>query len=100
MSDFLIAPVARMELDQIWEYYAIELQNPDAADRKRQPCHLKSAIGRTVSVLGHKSRVKNCRSILMRPVQNWVKMPLAGGIWSQTTSSCHLFSTLTVRVSV
>jgi plasmid stabilization system protein ParE len=35
MSDFLIAPVARMELDEIWEYYAIELQNPDAADRIR-----------------------------------------------------------------
>jgi plasmid stabilization system protein ParE len=35
MSEFLIAPVARLELDEIWEYYAIELQNPDAADRIR-----------------------------------------------------------------
>jgi plasmid stabilization system protein ParE len=35
MSDFLIAPVAGMDLDEIWEYYAIELQNPDAADRIR-----------------------------------------------------------------
>ncbi len=35
MSDFLIAPVARTDLDEIWEYYAIELQNPDAADRIR-----------------------------------------------------------------
>jgi plasmid stabilization system protein ParE len=35
MSDFLIAPVARTELDEIWEYYAIELQNPGAADRIR-----------------------------------------------------------------
>ena len=33
MSDFLIAPAASNELDQIWEYYAIELRNPDAADR-------------------------------------------------------------------
>ena len=31
MSDFLIAPAARIELDEIWDYYALELQNPDAA---------------------------------------------------------------------
>jgi plasmid stabilization system protein ParE len=35
MSDFLIAPAARVELDEIWNYYAIELQNPDVADRIR-----------------------------------------------------------------
>jgi toxin ParE1/3/4 len=35
MSDFLIAPAARIELDEIWDYYARELQNPDAADRIR-----------------------------------------------------------------
>ncbi len=35
MSDFLLAPAARIELDEIWSYYAIELQNPDAADRIR-----------------------------------------------------------------
>jgi hypothetical protein len=33
MTDFLIAPVARMELDEIWKYYAIKLQNPDAAKK-------------------------------------------------------------------
>ena len=32
MSGFLIAPAARIELDEIWDYYAVELQNPDAAD--------------------------------------------------------------------
>jgi toxin ParE1/3/4 len=32
MSDFLIAPAARVELEEIWDYYALELQNPDAAD--------------------------------------------------------------------
>ena len=35
MSDFLIAPAARFDLDEIWNYHAIELQNPDAADRIR-----------------------------------------------------------------
>src|SRR5580698_2177024 len=35
MSDYLIAPAACNELDEIWDYYAIELQNPDAADRIR-----------------------------------------------------------------
>jgi plasmid stabilization system protein ParE len=33
MSDFVIAPAAAVELDEIWDYYAIEAQNPDAADR-------------------------------------------------------------------
>jgi toxin ParE1/3/4 len=33
MTDFLIAPAARIELDEIWSYYGVELQNPDAADR-------------------------------------------------------------------
>jgi len=33
MSDFIIAPAARSDLDEIWEYYAIEVKNPDAADR-------------------------------------------------------------------
>ncbi len=35
MSDFLISPAASGDLDEIWDYYAIELQNPDAADRVR-----------------------------------------------------------------
>jgi plasmid stabilization system protein ParE len=33
MSGYLIAPAARDELEEIWNYYAVELQNPDAADR-------------------------------------------------------------------
>ena len=32
MSDFVIAPVARADLAGIWDYYAIELENPAAAD--------------------------------------------------------------------
>jgi len=32
MTGYLIAPAARNELDGIWDYYAVELQNPDAAD--------------------------------------------------------------------
>ncbi len=35
MSDLLIAPDARFDLDEIWSYYAVDLQNPDAADRIR-----------------------------------------------------------------
>ena len=35
MSDFLIAPAAAVELDEIWNYYALELQNPEAADSIR-----------------------------------------------------------------
>lgn len=30
MNDFLIAPAARIELDEIWSYYGVELHNPDA----------------------------------------------------------------------
>jgi plasmid stabilization system protein ParE len=33
MSDFVLAPAARNELDEIWDFYGIELKNPDAADR-------------------------------------------------------------------
>ena len=35
MSDYLIAPAACNELEEIWDYYAIELQNPQTADRIR-----------------------------------------------------------------
>jgi plasmid stabilization system protein ParE len=35
VNDYLIAPTARGDLDEIWEYYAVDLQNPDAADRIR-----------------------------------------------------------------
>jgi len=35
MNDLLIAPEARFDLDEIWSYYAIDLQNPDVADRIR-----------------------------------------------------------------
>lgn len=35
MNDFLIAPAACRDLDVVWEYYAVEQLNPDAADRIR-----------------------------------------------------------------
>jgi plasmid stabilization system protein ParE len=35
MSDFLIAAAACIDLDEIWDHYGVELQNPDAADRIR-----------------------------------------------------------------
>jgi len=35
MSGFLLTPVALADLGEIWDYYAIDLQNPEAADRIR-----------------------------------------------------------------
>jgi plasmid stabilization system protein ParE len=35
MSGFVLAPVALSDLDEIWDCYAVELQNPDVADRIR-----------------------------------------------------------------
>ena len=35
MSDFILAPVARADLHEIWDYYASELQNVEVADRIR-----------------------------------------------------------------
>jgi toxin ParE1/3/4 len=35
MSAFLLAPSARVDLEEIWNYYAMELQNLEAADRIR-----------------------------------------------------------------
>jgi plasmid stabilization system protein ParE len=33
MSAFILAPDASHDLDAIWDYYGLELHNPDAADR-------------------------------------------------------------------
>ena len=33
MSEYILSPSAVRDLDEIWDHYAIELQNPDAADR-------------------------------------------------------------------
>jgi len=35
MSNYIIAPEARADLDEIWDYYAVELENPEAGDRIR-----------------------------------------------------------------
>jgi plasmid stabilization system protein ParE len=35
MNGFLIAPAALGDLDEIWDYYATQLLNPDVADRVR-----------------------------------------------------------------
>ena len=35
MSAYVIAPIARADLDEIWNYYAVDLENIDAADRVR-----------------------------------------------------------------
>jgi toxin ParE1/3/4 len=33
MADYLIAPAARLDLLDIWDYFAVELENPALADR-------------------------------------------------------------------
>lgn len=33
MADYLIAPAARLDLLDIWDYFAVEVGNPDLADR-------------------------------------------------------------------
>jgi toxin ParE1/3/4 len=35
VGDFLLAPIARADLHEIWDYYASEIQNIDLADRIR-----------------------------------------------------------------
>jgi len=35
MNGFIIAPAALGDLDEIWDYYATQLLNPDVADRVR-----------------------------------------------------------------
>jgi antitoxin ParD1/3/4/toxin ParE1/3/4 len=35
MSAFIISPAARTDLVEIWDYYAVELENPNVADRTR-----------------------------------------------------------------
>ena len=35
MADFILAPAARADLHEIWDYYASEIQDVDVADRIR-----------------------------------------------------------------
>ncbi len=35
MSQFLLAPAAKSDLLEIWDYYAVEVEDPDLADRMR-----------------------------------------------------------------
>ena len=50
MSSFVLAPVARDDLHEIWDYYAIEIQNFDVADRIRD--ELFHAFGELVKMPG------------------------------------------------
>lgn len=50
MSSFVLAPVARDDLHEIWDYYAIEIQNVDVADRIRD--ELFDAFGELVKMPG------------------------------------------------
>ena len=53
MSSFILAPVARDDLHEIWDYYAIEIQNVDVADRIRD--EFFDAFGELVKMprMGH-----------------------------------------------
>ncbi|MGA2556890.1 MAG: type II toxin-antitoxin system RelE/ParE family toxin [Verrucomicrobiota bacterium] len=50
MSDYLIAPAARTDLEEIWSYIAIDLQNADAADGVRD--ELFDALGKLARTPG------------------------------------------------
>jgi len=53
MNGFILAPAALGDLEDIWDYYTIELQNPEAADRIRD--ELFAAFRKLVKTpgLGH-----------------------------------------------
>jgi antitoxin ParD1/3/4/toxin ParE1/3/4 len=50
MNDYLIAPAARADLEEMWSYIAVDLQNPDAADRIRD--ELFDALGKLARTPG------------------------------------------------
>lgn len=66
MNDFLIAPAAVGDLDAIWEFYAVERQNPDAADRVRD--ELFAAFQKLAKVpgIGHFRR-----DLASEPIRFW-----------------------------
>ena len=44
MSNYFIAPEARFDLEEIWSYYAVDLQNVETADRVSfSPCNRPTA---------------------------------------------------------
>ena len=72
MSDFLIAPAARSELDEIWDYYAVELQNPDAADRIRD--EIFNAFDKLAQMpgMGHSRRDLAAEPLRFWPVRSYL----------------------------
>jgi plasmid stabilization system protein ParE len=53
VSGFLIAPAAYGDLNAILEYYAVDLQNPDAADRILEELFLAFRKLSTMPGMGH-----------------------------------------------
>jgi antitoxin ParD1/3/4/toxin ParE1/3/4 len=53
MSEFRIAPAARTDLQDIWNYYAFELENVKAADRLRDELFARMRKLATSPGLGH-----------------------------------------------
>jgi len=72
MSDFLIAPAARVDLDEIWDYYAIEFQNPDAADQIRD--EIFAAFYKLVQMpgMGHPRHDLAAEPLRFWPVRNYL----------------------------
>jgi plasmid stabilization system protein ParE len=53
VSDFVLAPVARDDLHEIWDYYAAEIQSVEVADRIRDELfHAFAELVRTPA-MGH-----------------------------------------------
>jgi plasmid stabilization system protein ParE len=66
MSEFLISPDARADLEEIWTYYAVDLQNVDAAD------HIRDEIFEALRKLARTPGIGHFRSDLARePLRFW-----------------------------
>ena len=72
MSGFVIAPAARGELDAIWDYYAVDLQNPDAADLIRDD--LFAAFGQ-LAVTPGMGHFRN--DLASEPLSGWRQLKLS-----------------------
>jgi antitoxin ParD1/3/4/toxin ParE1/3/4 len=66
MADFVLAPVARSDLHEIWDYYAHEVGNVDFADRIRDELFTAfDKLARTPGI-GHFRR-----DLALEPLRFW-----------------------------
>lgn len=70
MSQFILSPLASADLDEIWEYIALD--NPDAADRWLATMHKEIRRLAEMPGLGHTRKDLTDKPVLFWPVGRYL----------------------------